>query len=260
MGDTTVSDPARNPESRKWRWFSKLPWYLWGPVMKSHTSGWTARRDFRRQKVGESSYVDSSVQIFGWRNVSIGHHSTLSEDAWLNTNMRAGSGDRIVIGNNCHIGRRNYFSSGPLIHVKDYGFTGLDCRLLGCGHEFSDPFMPFVAAPLTPGAPIVLGVNCWLATAVTVLEGVHIGHGSVIGACSLVRNDIPPFSLAVGAPAKVVRRFNMFARTWVDIDGWNDELEAALPGEGEYLKLLQDTRGDLLPSIHAASSVFGWLS
>ncbi|OZG50689.1 sugar O-acetyltransferase [Bombiscardovia coagulans] len=55
------------------------------------------------------------------------------------------------------------------------------------------------------GAPITIGSNCWLAANVTVTGGVTIGEGSVIGAGSVVTHDIPPHSLAVGTPCKVVR-------------------------------------------------------
>ena len=53
--------------------------------------------------------------------------------------------------------------------------------------------------------PITIGSNCWLAGGVTVLPGVTIGEGSVIGAGSVVTKDIPPHSLAVGNPCRVIR-------------------------------------------------------
>jgi acetyltransferase-like isoleucine patch superfamily enzyme len=54
-------------------------------------------------------------------------------------------------------------------------------------------------------APIVLGENVWLGARVIVLKGVTIGDGTVIGAGSVVVSDIPPRSLAVGVPARVIR-------------------------------------------------------
>lgn len=56
------------------------------------------------------------------------------------------------------------------------------------------------------GAPITIGDNCWLASNVTVCPGVTIGNGCVIGAGAVVTNDIPDDSLALGVPAKVVRK------------------------------------------------------
>lgn len=58
---------------------------------------------------------------------------------------------------------------------------------------------------LERAAPITIGDNCWLGGSVTVCPGVTIGEGSVIGAGSLVIRDIPPNSLAVGNPCRVLR-------------------------------------------------------
>ena len=53
--------------------------------------------------------------------------------------------------------------------------------------------------------PITIGDNCWIAGNVSVCGGVTIGEGSVIGAGSVVTRDIPPHSLAVGVPCRVIR-------------------------------------------------------
>ncbi|WP_343206255.1 DapH/DapD/GlmU-related protein [Arthrobacter yangruifuii] len=54
-------------------------------------------------------------------------------------------------------------------------------------------------------APITIGRNVWLGSNVTVLPGISIGDDSVVAAGAVVTRDIPPRSLAVGAPAKVIR-------------------------------------------------------
>ena len=54
--------------------------------------------------------------------------------------------------------------------------------------------------------PITIGNNCWIASNVTIIGGVHIGDGCVIGAGSVVTKDIPAHSLAVGNPCRVIRQ------------------------------------------------------
>lgn len=54
--------------------------------------------------------------------------------------------------------------------------------------------------------PVIIEEDCWLGTGAIVLPGVHIGRGSIIGAGAVVTKDIPPLSLAVGVPARVVRQ------------------------------------------------------
>lgn len=55
------------------------------------------------------------------------------------------------------------------------------------------------------GKPVTIGSNCWIASGVTILAGVTIGEGCVIGSGSVVSRDIPPNSLAVGNPCRVIR-------------------------------------------------------
>ena len=244
--------------SRAANWLDRLPWRMWGPYLKLRFGG-GGLRQFRKSNVGKYSYVDPSVQIFGWEQVTVGTSSVLSEGVWLNASRRGASSDRIVVGNNCHVGRRNYFSTGGLIEIRDFGFTGIDCHLLGCSHNADDPYTPYLLSGLTDGAPIVLGVNAWLTTSVTVLEGVHIGCGSMIGARSVVRSSIPPYSVAVGNPCVVVKRFDFKNNRWISTRNYLDELDAFCPTEREYLERLRDKQYAALPALHASSSRFGWL-
>lgn len=75
--------------------------------------------------------------------------------------------------------------------------------LAGAGHETSVlsriKFIEF-------GHPIRIEEDCWIGANVTVLPGVTIGKGCTIGAGSVVTRDIPPYSVAVGAPARVIKK------------------------------------------------------
>ncbi|WP_291087516.1 MULTISPECIES: acetyltransferase [unclassified Empedobacter] len=64
-------------------------------------------------------------------------------------------------------------------------------------------------------APILIKKNVWLGEFVCVLQGVTIGEGSIIGAMSVVSKDIPPYSIAVGSPAKVIKKFDFDKNEWV---------------------------------------------
>ena len=55
-------------------------------------------------------------------------------------------------------------------------------------------------------APVRIGADCWIGEKATILRGVDVGPGSVIGAQTIVKADIPPYSVAVGSPARVVKR------------------------------------------------------
>ncbi|MFV8327792.1 DapH/DapD/GlmU-related protein [Flavobacterium sp. ZS1P14] len=63
--------------------------------------------------------------------------------------------------------------------------------------------------------PVVIGDNVWLGESVCVLPGVTIGEGCVIGALSVVTKSIPPYSIAVGSPAKVVKEYDFEINKWI---------------------------------------------
>ncbi len=132
----------------------------------------------------------------------------------------------------CYIQGPIYCDYGENIHIgtgfyANFNFNALDCCPIRIGNNvFLGPNVTIVTPvhPLLPkdrnmrkrpdGAmydleyakPIEIGDDCWLASNVTVIGGVKIGKGSVIGAGSVVTRDIPENSLAVGNPARVVRK------------------------------------------------------
>ena len=77
----------------------------------------------------------------------------------------------------------------------------------------SDPVEPPVKRPLS-SAPVIIGDNVWLGEGVCVLPGVEIGSGSIIGANAVVTKNIPANVIAVGIPAKPIKKFNSLTKTW----------------------------------------------
>ncbi len=188
----------------------------------------------RRRNVGRGSFIERDVHVLGWDALRIGRNVIVSTGTWLNVNNAAAGETRITIGDFSYIGRRNFISSGKIVVLGDYTMTGLDCHFLGANHHFTDPFRPYIATGVSDDASIRLGVNCWLGASVTVLGNVTIGHGCVIGAGALVNRDIPPFSIAVGNPARVIKRYDVIDQCWRAADRFTAEMEAAIPLEADY--------------------------
>jgi acetyltransferase-like isoleucine patch superfamily enzyme len=110
---------------------------------------------------------------------------------------------RIVIGARCYINRHTMFDASEQIEVGEDTMIGPFCYVTDHDHTFG----PGAAPGQTPlvSAPTRIGVRCWLGAHVTVLKGVTIGDGTVIGAGSVVTRDLPAGVLALGSPARVVR-------------------------------------------------------
>lgn len=85
----------------------------------------------------------------------------------------------------------------------------------GCDND-SNPMVPPTKRDYYT-APISIGNNSWIGEGVIIMPGVTIGEGCVIGAHSVVSKDIPDYSIAVGSPAKVIKKFDFTENKWIKV-------------------------------------------
>ncbi len=149
-------------------------------------------------------------------------------------------GDKLIIGKFCAIAKGVEFIMNGANH-KMNGFTTYPFNIMANGWEKNTP--SFTDLPIK--GDTVIGNDVWIGQNVTVLPGVHIGDGCIIGANSVVASDIPPYTVAAGNPCKVKKtRFDdktiefLLKLKWWD---WNIEkisanLDSLLGGDIEKLK------------------------
>lgn len=113
-------------------------------------------------------------------------------------------GEGLVVGDRSSMGAGCFVGCSGKITIGDDVMLGPGVRLFAENHVFSDPTATIKSQGVARGT-VVIEDDCWLASGVTVTANVRIGTGSVIGAGSVVTGDIPPFSVAAGIPAKVIR-------------------------------------------------------
>jgi acetyltransferase-like isoleucine patch superfamily enzyme len=144
--------------------------------------------------------------IMGVGDLRIGDDVTVYGKLSVGFAMSYSARPTLTIGNRCVIGHNSGFTVGKSITIGD------DC-LLASGVQISDsnghPLDPEarragMPAPLDKVRPVVIEDNVWLATGCVILPGTRIGAGSVVGTCAVVRGVIPPNSLVIGNPARVV--------------------------------------------------------
>jgi maltose O-acetyltransferase len=126
-------------------------------------------------------------------------------------------GDGVIVKRNCYFGRGSTLEVGsrsqlgeqarigPEVSIGSDVIMGPEVVIMTTSHEFEDPDRPIRLQPEPPIKKVIIEDDVWIGTRVTILPGVHIGRGAVIGACSVVTKDIPQFGVAVGNPAKVLR-------------------------------------------------------
>jgi acetyltransferase-like isoleucine patch superfamily enzyme len=99
--------------------------------------------------------------------------------------------------------------------IGDDVWTGHHVYITDQNHGYTDVSMP-ISKQSQPERPVSIGNGSWLGHGSIVLPGVTIGEHVVIGANSVVTRDIPSYSVAVGSPAKVIRRFDE-EKGWIDV-------------------------------------------
>jgi len=176
---------------RKWRWYQRntLPhrrarihwelarrgafarWPLHGDVLEMLADG--------RLEIGPQVHFEPGVWLTGSGRLRIG------EGSFLNLGVQVAAIDEVQIGRHCMLANGCFVTDG--------------------NHRFDDPELPVPWQGFTSKGPTRIGDNVWCGANVVVTSGVTIGERCVIGANSVVTRDLPPFSIAAGAPATVLK-------------------------------------------------------
>ena len=140
--------------------------------------------------------------------IRIGAATMIGPQVALSAGMVPGQrciGDTVVsIGDRCLIGRGSGIVGHLSIEIGDDVWTGHHVYITDQNHGFDDPTRP-ISQQVQPERPVRIGSGSWIGHGSVILPGTTIGRNVVIGANSVVSGDVPDFSVAVGAPARVVR-------------------------------------------------------
>jgi len=114
----------------------------------------------------------------------------------------------IAVAKGVYIGDNTLIASKVFISDHNHGnYTG---------NNQSSPMTPPIERELF-SKEVKIGSNVWIGEFVSILPGVTIGDGSIIGSMSVVTKDIPEFSIAVGSPAKVIKKYDKDTNKWINI-------------------------------------------
>ena len=112
----------------------------------------------------------------------------------------------VKIGDRCLIGKGSGIVGHFSITIGNDVWTGHHVYITDQNHGYEEVDTP-ISQQSQPERPVVIGDETWLGYGTVVLPGVTIGKHVVVGANSVVTHDLPDYSVAVGAPAKVIRRY-----------------------------------------------------
>ncbi len=178
---------------QKWRWYERnaLPWNR----ARIH---WAL---MRREAFARWPLHGNVLEALADGRLEVGPHALFEPDVWITL----GEGATVRIGGGTFLNIAVMVAAMQRVEIGEHCMLANGCFVTDANHRFDDPARPVPWQGFTSKGPTRVGDNVWMGANVVVTSGVTIGERCVIGANSVVTQDIPPFSIAAGVPAKVLR-------------------------------------------------------
>ncbi len=159
------------------------------------------------ERYGSDISVDRVPYINGTPHIELG--SNIRVSGLINIAASNKGNPTLVIGDGVFIGHGTTFAVASRISIGKFASVGGGCYIADTeGHSHYNPQAPIWEVPAGDAdvAPVTIEDGVQISRNVMILKGVTIGARSVIGAGSVVRSDIPPDSIVMGNPARVVKK------------------------------------------------------
>ncbi len=165
---------------------------------KTHGSGFFSISDLRSS--GSNVVIEPGVLAFHPENISIGNNVYVGHNTILKSYYKS----ELSIGDNTWIGQNCFFHSAGGVEIGQAVGVGPCVKIITSVHNDDDISKPILYQELKFKKVIIKdGADIGLGS--IILPGVTIGEGAIVGAGSVVTKDVPPYSVVVGVPAKIIR-------------------------------------------------------
>jgi acetyltransferase-like isoleucine patch superfamily enzyme len=168
------------------------------------------------KEIGPGARVSPPFRYHGLNQISLGEKVMIHRDCWIQ--VVGGPGDdessKIVIKAHAGIGMGSTISAAQQVVIEEYVLLARNVYISDHAHAYENLDVPVMHQGIDHIAPVSIGRHTWLGQNVVVLPGVAIGQHCVIGANAVVNSSIPDFSVAVGAPARVVKQYDRNDGQW----------------------------------------------
>lgn len=148
---------------------------------------------------GFTTGFNCRIDALNINNLSEKYLIEIGENVEINDEVHIGATEKIIIEDNVLIASK--------VYISDHNHGSYK------GDEQDSP-MSIPKERKIHSSPIKIEKNVWIGELCCILQGVTIGEGSIIGAMSVVTKDIPPYTIAVGSPAKLIKRYNFENKKW----------------------------------------------
>jgi len=169
---------------------------------------------FKFKQFGKKSRIDNPLRIEGMNFMKIGNRVWVQPYTWLACQPLTGCGEPVLeVGDGTTIGNFNHIYATQSVIIEDHVLTADKVYITDNLHSYADPDMPIIQQPIKQIKEVRIGAGSWIGENVCII-GATIGKHCTIGANSVVTHDIPDYSVAVGAPARVIKQYNFETKQW----------------------------------------------
>ena len=147
------------------------------------------------------------------RGFSIGESTVIMPNSRIQNYDRGKCNPQIRIGKNCNIGYFFSILNASEVTMGDNVLIASHVLITSENHGMNPEEISYMKQPLV-SKPVSIGDGCWIGEKVCILPGVNIGKKCIIGAGSVVTKSIPDYSVAVGNPAVIIKRYNLDLHQW----------------------------------------------
>lgn len=165
----------------------------------------TGRYSSRFRSIGKGIKLAPGMKLGNANHISLGNNVSVMSHCVLEC---TGYLAEMVLGNNISIGEYSHITCAQKMVIGDGLLTGRYVLITDNAHGENLPNelnIPPLARRVYSSGPVIIGRNVWIGDKATILPNVKIGDGAVIAANAVVTKDVPPFSVAAGCPARVIK-------------------------------------------------------
>lgn len=160
-----------------------------------------------------SSRIDSPLRLDGCKNIFIGSKCLIQKGAWLGALPLTGEKAKLMIDDGVRLGHYNHIYATSAIHIEPDVLTADRVYITDNVHQYQNIDVPIKNQPIRQLNNVVIGEGSWIGENVCII-GASVGKHCIIGANSVVTHDTPPHCVLVGAPAVIIKRFDVNSNTW----------------------------------------------
>lgn len=163
------------------------------------------------QHAGQYITLGKNTKFAGLKYMSIGDKTSIGDYCIITAYYALDRVPKFIIGNHCNIGPFNHITCTNEVVIGDGLLTGRWVTITDNSHgnnTIEEIHLPPWKRPLSSKGSVIIGKNVWIGDKATILPGVRIGDGVIIGANSVVTKNVPSNCIACGNPAKIVKQIN----------------------------------------------------